>query len=79
MSEKNLVYSSSTSFLGRNGEFMQTGMVVSVSDEGLLLQPVTSKKEIGRGALRIPMSDIPEFLLAINQLVLGIENEDEIT
>ena len=78
MSEKNLAYSSSTSFLGRNGEFVQSGMVVSMHDHGLLLQPVTSKHEIGRCALRIPMSDIPEFLLAINQLVLGIEDEDEI-
>lgn len=77
MSERRLMFTEETTFLGRNGSFRQAGLAVSLGDHDLVLEPVTSKVQVGRCELRIPKQDLPDFMLAINQLVMGIESQPD--
>jgi hypothetical protein len=46
-----------TSFLGRNGSFMCKGVTVWPGSTGIWIEPITSKGQIGRCWIEIPLED----------------------
>lgn len=47
-------------FLGRNGVFQMTGIVVERCDDHLYLAPITSKGRVGRAYLLVPIEQARE-------------------
>lgn len=65
-------FPSITTFLGRNGQFKQAGMLVSHSDQVVSLSPITSKGEEGRCSITLPVTQIPELMEALNHVALQL-------
>lgn len=59
-----------TNFTGRNGFFKQTGIEInniSQWKDQVILQPITSKGEVGNCSISIPFADIPELILELQK------------
>lgn len=55
-------FEKTATFLGRNGEFKQDGLLVSDFGSEITLAPITSKGAIGRAWLGVPKTAIPELI-----------------
>lgn len=55
-------------FFGRNGYFKSSGISISVDsiDTTVSLDPITSKGNIGRCRIEIPIEDIPDVVSTLN-------------
>jgi len=67
-----------TNFTGRNGYFMCTGVeVIGVSQtskgDSIMISPVTSKGNIGRCDISIPVSAVPDMVKLLQDMVLEYE------
>ena len=51
-------FKKNTTFLGRNGEFKCSGLSVASFSDYVLIEPITSKGEVGRCSIRIPVESI---------------------
>ena len=56
-------------FLGRNGVFQMSGLVVDRQGNSLYLAPVTSKGAIGRAYLLVPQEHVEEMADLMLRLV----------
>jgi len=66
---KDVKFKSTTTFLGRNGEFKSTGLLISMSLlNEVFIQPITSKGFPGRAYLAVPIESIPELIEALKSL-----------
>lgn len=62
-------FTKTTSFLGRNGCFKATGLELSTAgSKSVILEPVTSKDEIGRCFIEIPREDILDLIAELEKL-----------
>jgi hypothetical protein len=60
---KQIHYTQTVNFLGRNGRFKAIGLVVSSdTNDDVHLMPVTSKDTIGRSEITVPRGSIPELI-----------------
>lgn len=64
---REIKFTKNTSFLGRNGMFKQSGIIINDVTSSIALYPITSKGQIGRACLTIPKDQIQEF---VRQLLL---------
>lgn len=66
-----------TNFTGRNGYFQCSGVeLMTITDNKVMLSPLTSKGEVARCDIAIPMEDIPVF---IEQLMVIYSKNYEVT
>ena len=65
-----LKYKRTVNFLGRNGMFKQSGVAVTKTPGQTLvtLQPFTSRGDIGRAWLEIPLEDVPSVIAALQKV-----------
>lgn len=61
-------------FLGRNGVFRMSGLVVDRQGDSLYLAPVTSKGVIGRAYLLVPREHVQE----VTDLMLRVVNHGSV-
>ena len=66
-----------TKFLGRNGYYTCTGLYVTENPNGQVwIEPITSKGEVGRCRIEIPVEAITEVIAALNSVdvrsILGL-------
>lgn len=56
----NLIFDKTTRFLGRNGTFKMTGMdlYLSTHSKTVSISPITSKGDVGRCDMEIPVENI---------------------
>lgn len=66
---KQVKFSRQTSFTGRNGEFVATGVDFEPTKRGVMIAPITSKGTIGRCDITIPLEDIPAFIEALKSVI----------
>lgn len=59
---KQIHFTRTTSFLGRNGCFKATGLTIFKLDDVLQIYPVTSKDKLGKCNICIPQSSVPELI-----------------
>ena len=64
---KVIKYNKNTSFIGRNGLFNQSGIMINEITGCIALYPITSKGQVGRACLTIPKDKVLEF---VKQLLL---------
>ena len=64
-----------THFLGRNGEFVCTGLELFSSDhlQMITVFPVTSQGKTGRCMIEVPVEHIDDFIKGLKSLKQGIE------
>jgi hypothetical protein len=67
---KRIDFASNATFLGRNGEFISTGLdIVGLSFASeVMISPITSKNKIGRCNLCIPYNSIPALRKALKKI-----------
>jgi len=66
---KEIKFKRTSTFLGRNGEFKSTGLRINLTfDNGIFIEPITSKDKTGRAYLAIPIESIPELIEALKSL-----------
>ena len=70
---KEIKFNKTTTFLGRNGEFKASAVLVcnplTNNGENVRIRPITSKNEIGRCYIDIPKANVPELIAELNQLL----------
>jgi len=69
MASKTITFKKTTTFLGRNGEFKQKGLVVAPYGDEVTLAPITSKDAIGRAWLAVPKTAIPELINILQSMI----------
>jgi len=68
-------YTEPTTFLGRNGQFKAIGIEVGklqafeTSPEEVQLSPITSKGDIGRCRICIPVAEIPAVIKVLERVI----------
>ena len=67
--QKQIHYQRTTAFLGRNGRFKQTGLLVSQFDGQIDLVPITSKGLIGRAMLSLPNTELHELITILQTML----------
>jgi hypothetical protein len=65
---REIEFARETTFLGRNGTFKASGLDITAGDEGVLLQPVTSKGMPGRSYIAIPMENLDELIAELRRI-----------
>lgn len=61
--EETIKFNRTVQFLGRNGGFKCTGVsVITTQDNSVMIEPITSKGEIGRSFIEIPIENIEVFI-----------------
>ena len=60
-----IAFRSPTEFLGRNGIATMAGIHIGLQGDTLYLAPVTSRKQIGRAYLLIPLEATPDIAKAL--------------
>lgn len=68
---KQIHYQRRTTFLGRNGEFKQDGLLLTKVGDEVTLTPITSKNQIGRAMLCVPQGSIPELIDTLRLFLEG--------
>ena len=63
-----LMFRTPTEFLGRNGIAKMAGLHIGLQGDALYLAPVTSRKQIGRAYLLIPLEATPDVAKAMLRL-----------
>ena len=58
--------------LGRNGVMAMTGIAIDSLMSSILLQPITSKNQIGRAFLEIPKLSLHELIGKLQEIESGI-------
>ena len=64
---RRITFERATQFLGRNGTFKCTGMVVGVQNDIIFLEPITSKGKTGRGCLEVPVEHADSLIAALRE------------
>jgi hypothetical protein len=60
---KEVKFNRNTSFIGRNGCFNQSGIIINeLANDEIAMYPITGKGQIGRACLTIPKESINEFV-----------------
>ena len=59
---KDIKYSSTTFYIGRNGSGKQIGLGIIDTDETVMIGPINSKNRIANCAVNIPLEDIPRVI-----------------
>jgi hypothetical protein len=54
-----------TTFIGRNGQFKQSGLLVNDVTTSIALYPITSKDQTGRSCITIPKENLLEVITAL--------------
>lgn len=71
---KDITFSRNVEFLGRNGLFKQSGIsVATVIGNRVMLEPITSKGDIGRASLEIPNENVVDVIKALLEHVPATE------
>ena len=65
-------YMRASEFLGRNGVFCMTGLLIEEGESSLRLYPVTSKGVAGRAFLSIPQEKVLEVTQELMRLSQGM-------
>jgi len=73
---KELKFSRLTTFTGRNGTFKCAGVELIDYTDRVQISPVTSKGNVGRCDIDIPVEDIPALIEALQDIAR--ENYDQI-
>ena len=60
-----IAFRTPTEFLGRNGMAKMAGIHIGLQGDTLYLAPVTSRKQIGRAYLLIPIEAAPDVTRAL--------------
>lgn len=55
-------------FIGRNGHFKQSGIVISTATESCTIRPITSKGEDGNCEITIPFPVIDEVIQELKRI-----------
>jgi len=71
-----ITYKRTVNFIGRNGMFKQSGIAIDLTEREFKdkttstveLQPFTSRGEIGRAMLEIPLEDVPSVIKALQAI-----------
>jgi hypothetical protein len=64
--EKTIKFDRTVQFLGRNGGFKCTGVsALATSDDTLMIEPITSKGDVGRCFIEIPIENVSAFINAL--------------
>lgn len=63
-----MIYSKITSFLGRNGNFKQSGINIFDTDDTIYLTPITSKGDLGRCEISIPKEDVSRLIAQLQKI-----------
>ena len=69
MAGKTITFEKTTTFLGRNGEFTQKGLILSPYGDSITFAPITSKDAIGRAWLAVPKTAIPELINILQSMI----------
>ena len=68
-------FDKTTTFLGRNGQFKNTGLrLYALGKSEVMVQPVTSKGYTGRCHICIPMEDIDEVISALQKIKQDVKD-----
>jgi hypothetical protein len=63
---KDIIFKTTSKFLGRNGEFKSTGLTIGETFENhVSIQPITSKGLIGKAIICIPKDSIDDLIKAL--------------
>lgn len=68
----NVLFSRQTNFLGRNGYMNCSGLDLckgGLRDDLALLSPLTSRGQVGRCELEIPLEDLPALIAGLQKLL----------
>ena len=60
-------YDRNVNFIGRNGYFKASGLDIYANESIVILQPITSKGEIGRCSIEIPIEAVAALMNILNQ------------
>jgi len=64
--EKNVKFTRPGKFTGRNGYFKASGInIIDISDDMIMIAPLTSRNKIGRCDISIPKEDVETFIDAL--------------
>ena len=55
-------YDRNVNFIGRNGYFKASGLDVYANESIVIVQPITSKGEIGRCSIEIPIENVTALI-----------------
>jgi hypothetical protein len=70
---KEIKFKKTTTFLGRNGEFKTSAILVcsplTNNGENVRIRPITSKNEIGRCFIDIPKTNVQELIDELKNLL----------
>ena len=69
---KEIKYKSTTYYIGRNGQGLQTGLALTDLNDTLRLEPINSKNHLANCMINIPKESILEVIDAL-QTVLNNE------
>lgn len=75
MSEREIKFERETNFTGRNGFFKCSGLnVLDISDNRIMIAPLTSRGEVARCDISIPKENIPD----VAKSLLGVHPCDDL-
>ena len=77
--DKELIFKNWVKFEGRNGYFNSIGLKLTITPENvkynsigvLNIYPITSKKEVGRWLIEIPIEEIDNLIKVLNKIKDG--------
>lgn len=72
MMEEQVKFAKTTGFLGRNGYMKCSGIDLSSSTDVVTLSPLTSRGDVGRCNIEIPLDNLPEVIAKLQRLLPGL-------
>jgi hypothetical protein len=65
---KELKFTRTTTFLGRNGEFKSIGLNIYPLEDIISIRPITSRGLTGRARICIPVESLPKLIKILKKL-----------
>lgn len=58
-------FKKNTTFIGRNGQFKQSGLLINDVTTAIAIYPITSKGQTGRSCITIPKESLLDVISAL--------------
>lgn len=58
-------FNRNTTFIGRNGQFKQSGILINDVTSAIAMYPITSKNAIGRSCITIPKENLLDVITSL--------------